>query len=191
MRSRNPFFKYLAYLGVSGIAFFVVLGSYLFRFWDSPDLRSPTGWGVFGDYAGGILNPAFSLITIILVLHSLVHNEIVIDEARESASKDQEHSSLVAILQAHAALLNHHEAQLTRLTRERDVRIHDSHEDQVDRNDAIANIEKLVFAERAIIDSFVENLESSIPTVRDIHLAAGKRLERMIGGAALVERDGV
>lgn len=163
------------------MAFLVVVGTYAFQFWEAPISNDPGNWGTFGDYVGGALNPILSLITIVLVLHSLAHNEIVIREAREEASKDQAQSSLVAILEAHAALLNHHEAQLSRLTRERDVRIHDSFEAQVERNEAISNIEKLVFAERAIVDSLIDRIEKSIPDISSTYAIAGDRVRSLLG----------
>ncbi|MCD1600035.1 hypothetical protein [Rheinheimera aquimaris] len=77
-----------------------VLGAYIANFKNYDVSKSVSDWGAFGDYIGGLLNPALSLISVVLILvtikqqeFSLKQNaeqiEISIDEVRKSVSAQE------------------------------------------------------------------------------------------------------
>lgn len=54
--------KWCAYVGVLAAIF--IIGAYVTNF--SPEMsKNPADWGVFGDYVGGLLNPAFSFLSLV------------------------------------------------------------------------------------------------------------------------------
>src|SRR5689334_17213196 len=46
-----------------------VLAPYMIHFRNSCLSNKPSDWGTFGDYMGGILNPIFALINILVLLY--------------------------------------------------------------------------------------------------------------------------
>lgn len=62
------------YILSAAIGIATVLAAYIFHFYFylGQDLsKDPGVWGVFGDYTGGLLNPALSFISIVLLIKSL------------------------------------------------------------------------------------------------------------------------
>jgi uncharacterized membrane protein len=54
------------------VAVTFVVGAYLMKFWGNPISGDPSNWGALGDYVGGILNPVFGFVTIIILLYTVV-----------------------------------------------------------------------------------------------------------------------
>lgn len=73
-----------------------VAGLYAGKFWwgvqDSELASSPTLWGAFGDYFGGLLNPVVALAALALLAYSISLQKAELKEARD-ALKAQAHSS--------------------------------------------------------------------------------------------------
>ncbi|MDN2661830.1 putative phage abortive infection protein [Psychromonas sp. 14N.309.X.WAT.B.A12] len=46
-------------------------------------------WGAFGDFFGGVLNPTFTLLSIILLAHTLFQNKKALNQANESIKLGQ------------------------------------------------------------------------------------------------------
>lgn len=62
------------YLAAAAACVALVATAYAWSFWhnlDRPISGDPTDWGIFGDYFGGLLNPALSFISILLIVKSL------------------------------------------------------------------------------------------------------------------------
>ena len=93
--------KILNYIPLAaGISILVVFGAYIL--WFSIHLhasisKSPSDWGTFGDFIGGILNPILTFITIIALYFSLRYQikevqqaEIEIREAQRNIASQYE-----------------------------------------------------------------------------------------------------
>ncbi|WP_286729929.1 hypothetical protein [Acinetobacter sp. UBA1297] len=62
------------YIWAAGIALFLVFSSYIYQFYivlDFPFSKDQEVWGQLGDFIGGLLNPLFGFISIILLIKSL------------------------------------------------------------------------------------------------------------------------
>lgn len=73
-----------------------ILLPYIYTFSNATLSTNPTDWGVFGDYIGGILNPIFSLINIILLVYltylvSKKDDERAFEEIKYKAYKELMH----------------------------------------------------------------------------------------------------
>lgn len=70
--SDDQFADKLVKVGTTAVlfAFFVVL-FYLFQFYKLEISKDPSDWGSFGDYIGGLVNPAIGLATVVLVIFSI------------------------------------------------------------------------------------------------------------------------
>lgn len=70
------------------VAFYVVAaGAYTWMFGFRP-VSDVAAWGLFGDFMGGVLNPALALITILLLLSNILLQREELKEAKEKARKD-------------------------------------------------------------------------------------------------------
>lgn len=72
---------------ILGIAFAVTcaIGYIVYRKFGEllPSVATREQWGATGDFFGGILNPAFSLITVFLLLITLVQNQKALESSRD------------------------------------------------------------------------------------------------------------
>jgi len=62
------------YIWLASFALFIAFFSYVYQFYFSLDLplsKDQAVWGQLGDFIGGLLNPVFSFISIILLIQSL------------------------------------------------------------------------------------------------------------------------
>ncbi len=68
---------------ILGIIFFVSVGAYILKFYNSPISGNPGDWGVLGDYLGGILNPVVAALNIA----AFIYLTKVIGDTEEKAQK--------------------------------------------------------------------------------------------------------
>ncbi|MDF9756423.1 hypothetical protein [Pseudomonas hunanensis] len=80
---------------ITGIfAFLAALIAYAAKFHDSAISSDPAVWGQLGDYFGGLLNPALSFISLILLIKSLrLQNETNFD-LRKEIKRNEKNESL-------------------------------------------------------------------------------------------------
>ena len=85
------------YRAAAGLFFVGALGAYVWNFYSASVSSQPTTWGVFGDYFGGVLNPALSFLgllalleTIMLQKEELVATRKELEETRAVASAQLE-----------------------------------------------------------------------------------------------------
>ncbi len=101
MKSNNikPLYLWFVSIVVVVLLFFVI-GAYIVNFKNYYVSESVSDWGAFGDYIGGLLNPALSLISVILILVTIKQQEISlkqnakqievsIDEVRKSVAAQE------------------------------------------------------------------------------------------------------
>jgi hypothetical protein len=101
VKSNNikPLYLWFVSIVVVVLLFFVI-GAYIVNFKNYYVSESVSDWGAFGDYIGGLLNPALSLISVILILVTIKQQEISlkqnakqievsIDEVRKSVAAQE------------------------------------------------------------------------------------------------------
>lgn len=70
--SDDQFADKLVKVGAAAVLFaFLVVLFYLFQFYRLEISKDPSDWGSFGDYVGGLVNPAIGLVTVVLVIFSI------------------------------------------------------------------------------------------------------------------------
>lgn len=73
---------------------FIVIGLFVWNFHSSPwEANDPAAWGQFGDYVGGLLNPALAVLNVAVVIYLAVEvqhlSEAQRDRKQESAQRIQ------------------------------------------------------------------------------------------------------
>lgn len=63
--------KYKVPILVAVLVLFVVFGAYIFNFHNVSISNDSAVWGTFGDFIGGVLNPIFGFITIMILLYTM------------------------------------------------------------------------------------------------------------------------
>ena len=84
----------------------LAIAAYMYWFRSHKISTDPGDWGAFGDYVGGLINPAVGLVTVILIIVSIsmqrkeLHNSLVeMKEANRAATKMAFEQSLFAWLE--------------------------------------------------------------------------------------------
>jgi low affinity Fe/Cu permease len=73
--SSGKFAKALSILWVAATLVYVaVIGAYVLRFRSTPISDDPERWGQFGDYVGGVINPAIAVLTFLTILVTVLQN---------------------------------------------------------------------------------------------------------------------
>ena len=104
LESQPPYGRILKVCAVVAI---VVAAIYALQFASSGISDSPEQWGQFGDYVGGLLNPAFSLVVIVLLIHSLHQNREALRFSRnELELTRKEFAVLQVLLEAEGAVVS-------------------------------------------------------------------------------------
>lgn len=62
----------------------VIIGFYLWRFGGDHFSHNPSDWGVFGDFFGGVINPAFSGVTLFFLARTYLLQKEEISKGDES-----------------------------------------------------------------------------------------------------------
>lgn len=75
----------------------IVIGVYVIKFYKMPISSSPQEWGPFGDYVGGILNPAVALAALWWLRRSFSIQKIELLETRK-ALRDQADSQKESVM---------------------------------------------------------------------------------------------
>ncbi|MCG7552110.1 putative phage abortive infection protein [Pseudoalteromonas sp. Of11M-6] len=103
--------KRLSYL-IFGLAFAVaciMVGLYINKF-GFGFAKTISDWGAVGDFFGGVLNPTFALLSLILIAYTLVQNQKALAQSEKTIAQGQE-----AIKQNEQALrVSNEELKLTR-----------------------------------------------------------------------------
>ncbi|OEO23698.1 hypothetical protein AX279_21525 [Pseudomonas sp. J237] len=101
------------------IIFSTVIGSYILNFYSFDISSKPENWGQLGDYIGGILNPALSFTTVIILIATIKIQGKQLDSSREelaltreelrqtarAATKQAEHFERESKLKEHLVLI--------------------------------------------------------------------------------------
>lgn len=96
----QPRTAFVAIAGVLAIYTATVLGIYLWVFHASPLERAdPAAWGQFGDYIGGLLNPALAVANVAVVIYLAVAVQRLNEAQRES--KEESERRLQTVLELH------------------------------------------------------------------------------------------
>lgn len=78
------------------VAIFIVVGAYRLNFSSNLFSSKTAVWGAFGDYIGGVLNPMFGFITIMILLYTVYQQSKELrksTKALEYQSKEMQHST--------------------------------------------------------------------------------------------------
>lgn len=82
MKQRNNEERSSAPKFLIGIIILLAVGAYIINFYDNNISKDPTNWGVLGDYIGGILNPAISLIALLYLMKTYETQKQELEETK-------------------------------------------------------------------------------------------------------------
>ncbi|EKI0758133.1 hypothetical protein ACVYFZ_12405 [Vibrio cholerae] len=85
-------------IGVGVFCVLLVLAAYLINFHSYDLSKSPSQWGAFGDFLGGVLNPILSFLSLILVLVTIRQQKISLQQTSKQIkmSFDEMTKSVIA-----------------------------------------------------------------------------------------------
>ena|GEM_PF-3691179 len=98
---------YRIILAIVSLALAIMIGFYL----NGPntaedDLGGPAQFGQFGDYIGGLLNPVFGFLTVLLLIGTSMHSRRELDVSRQEYNRKQLEDAIRKACDNHLYILN-------------------------------------------------------------------------------------
>ncbi|EPG7578018.1 hypothetical protein M0K77_002422 [Providencia rettgeri] len=105
------------------ISIFSVITFYIMNFHNASISKTPSDWGVLGDYFGGVLNPLISIFTLAFLIktyltqrHEMQDNENYLSEQLQIANRTAKNQLLQTKISACYEILNVYHLEMERVT---------------------------------------------------------------------------
>ncbi|MFN3437870.1 MAG: putative phage abortive infection protein [Acidovorax sp.] len=117
--SDDEFPDFLLKIGLAVFVFAILVVSvFAFKFSNQPISDSAGDWGTFGDYVGGLLNPAVGLATVLLVIISIVTQRKELRASLKEMKAANEAAAQMSFEQSMFAWLGNYHSQIKEIERE-------------------------------------------------------------------------
>jgi hypothetical protein len=91
----------------------LVVSAFTLNFWHEPVASQSSRWGEFGDYVGGVLNPAVALAALALLARSIRLQRTELGDTRRVLNEQAKSAATTAKLAALSSLINSINAEIS------------------------------------------------------------------------------